>query len=227
MVALHGSDLLAIASAAGLVGLGVALLRLRRRSGPAFVLALFALAWGAQILSIRLSFVVGEATPLGRGLALASQAFLLPLYLFLAHFAAVYPTRSPLVARRWWLPLLAAPAALSLAAIALDPGAGLAGGGASVWGWAPLLLLFAPFAGAQLFALARFAGAYLAAPSEAERRPLRLGTLALLVFLSYYVVYLLPVLQGGDLAARLGPAGFAAFAASVVGAFAALSLIHI
>lgn len=218
---LDGPSLLGLLSAAGLLALAAPLLRLGPRRGPAFLLGLLALCWGLQVLTVRLAFVLGP--PPARPFLLASNAFAVPLYLFLLHFAATYPRPLRATASRGWVPALLLPAAAMVGLIAIDAASAVdaaGGAGRSTWGWATILVLFVPFHGAQVFALLRSAWAAGPAPGGPVAAQLRLAALAWLVYLSYASVHFLAASPA--LAFSLGPSGLAVFQGALVLGLAAV-----
>jgi hypothetical protein len=209
---LDPTSILALVSAAFLLAAGGIALRLRHGGGPGFLLALFAVCWGLQILTIRASLLLGGDA--GRLLGLASLAFVVPLYLFLAHFAAIWPKPLPFAASPWWTAALALPALLTLALLALDLGAGIRpGSGGTPWGWVTFLVLFLPFLGAQVAAHARASWAFVGEPPGPAREQFRLAGLAWTVYLAAQLTAL--ALTAGFVRPLLGPLGWPLWVAAL------------
>jgi tRNA A-37 threonylcarbamoyl transferase component Bud32 len=154
--------------------------------------ALFAVFWGAQIVSAN---VVRVATTSDAALISGevSLAFLLPLYFFVAMFAAVFPRpRAPFGTSGLAVALLLVPAGVALAALFLVPSSILVGvapapaadgGFTMLWGPAiPLLaaLLYASFFYA-LFAMMR---RLREAETAIERRQIALVLAALALYVA-------------------------------------------
>jgi protein kinase-like protein len=177
---------LGLGGAAALVLFGARVLALGHRAGPGLLLGMFALFWGLQIALVRLW---AADPPAGRFYLLASLPFLLPLYLLLTHFAAVFPRRMRVATSPAWPLLLVVPAAVWFALVALQPEAGLrrVAAGSIPWGWATFVFLTPPLVGSMLFALARFSLEAVRAPVGPTRRQFELCALALLVYLAYWL----------------------------------------
>lgn len=217
MAVLYGYHVLFLAAAAGLVALGMVLLRMR--GPPPRFLGALAVLWGLQTGALHLGSVVkgtGAETPL----RLLSLSLALPLFLLMAHFAAVFPERSRLTQRSWWPVLLGIPGVVFLGAVISGSSRLFGSVPDSLWDWAPFLLIFLPFYAAQL-ALAVRLSLVGRSPSLAPRRDaLWYAQAALLPYLLYLSLNLL-VSRPGDITTRLGVAGALAYTgALVVGAVA-------
>lgn len=209
MATLTASAIIGYVSAAALLYLAAKLLRLGTRHNPGRVLGWFAGLWGLQVLAIRLA-LLAEPHSAARALQFASFAFLLPLPMVLAHFAAVFPRRLSVADQAWWPALLVLPSLAALAAFLWDARTIIDPGKSSVWGGWLVALIFVPFVLAMVAALSRVAVHCRRATADTGRNQCWLATLGWLTYLSSLSVGLLAGTPG-DLEARLGPFGLLAY----------------
>jgi hypothetical protein len=220
-----------IASGLLVAALGAGLLAADPRRDWNRVFALFAILWGAQIVSanaVRLAPDAATARLAGE----VTLAFLVPLYFFLAAFAGIFPRpRPPFGTSVGAIALLALPAAAALVVLFAAPTLLVAsvtpqpGGGFGLrWGPALPLLVTGPFFGAVFYALHAMTQRLAEAHGPTERRQVALVLAALAIYAGHVTPF--EFLRFASSALGLAPPPEAGVAeAAVIAAIMGLGLL--
>lgn len=192
VTAFQAGILLNVVSAGAVILLGLFLLVAKPRRGYTWAFGSFLILWGTVAVLgnvASLSQIEGDAAATRRWALLHASA-LIGLYLPLAYFASIYPTRHGLFARSGPAAvLLLAPAAAGAALLFLDPSLFFVGTRApspttvSVWG--PAYLAFSLlFSAAFYYAVISLATHETRAKDDGERRRTLFVLLGLLLFIA-------------------------------------------